>query len=92
MAFTLVARDRPYTEPFHCPPPPLGCGVVHLFKTYHLRLDETGAAIVSEQIWLMLQRIPGQPFRLTNEVQAPPAQRVVVPLITLRARALKPGV
>lgn len=90
--FTLSDGSRPYREPWLCPPPPEGCARLHQFKTYHLRLDETGAVIVSAEIWGKLQRIPGQPFALANEVERPPAQRVIVPArLDIRAKSLAPG-
>lgn len=88
--FTL-ASDRPYTEPFQCPAPPDGCGTIHLFKTYHFRLDETGAGIVSIEIVERLKRIPGQPFTFTNEVKKPPAQTIRVTPILIRPSAIAPG-
>lgn len=74
--YTLVDGSRPYTAPVVCVPPPLGggCGRTHLFKTYHLRLDETGAAIVSEQIAERLKRLHGHGFVIGDEVANPPTQ------------------
>lgn len=92
VAYTLADGARSYPEPWTCPPPPMGCGSTHLFKTYHFRLDETGAAIVSEQIVERLKRIPGQPFMFVNEVTRPPAQIVRVPAVVVRPRAVAPGV
>ena len=92
VTFTLVDGSRPYHEPWACPPPPAGCASTHLMKTYHIPLDETGAAIVSLEIIERLGRIPGQPFALTNEVVAPPAQRLLIPSpLKVLARALAPG-
>lgn len=97
VTFTLAAAPaaaspgRPYTEPWTCPPPPSGCGSTHLFKTYHLRLDEAGSTIVSKEIAEYLKQIPGQPFRFTNEVANPPAQTIHVPAIRMTARAIAPG-
>ena len=88
--FTIVDGARPYPRPWTCPPPLSGCANVHLFKTYHLRLDEAGAAIVSVEIVERLKRIPGQPFAISNEVPNPPAQVVRVPFITRPLRALRP--
>ena len=91
VTFSLVDGSRPYREPWTCPPPPAGCGSTHLFKTYHLRLDETGAAIVSAEIVERLGRIPGQPFAIANEVAAPPAQVVRVPALVIHPRPIAPG-
>lgn len=91
VTFTLVDASRPYREPWTCPPPPNGCASTHDFKTYHLRLDETGSAIVSAEIVERLRRIPGQPFAIANEVADPPVQTVFVPNIVIRPRPLPPG-
>jgi hypothetical protein len=89
--FTLVDGGRRYSVPWTCPPPPDGCARTHEYKTYHFRLDETGAAIVSLEIWERLQRIPGNPFALANEVKAPPAQLIRVPTTLVVPRPLSPG-
>jgi len=68
--FTLVAGDRPYRTPYECGQ----CHRTHTHKTYHINLDGEGAAIVSPEIWDFLQKIPGQPFSLSNEVKKPPPQ------------------
>jgi hypothetical protein len=69
--FTLVDASRPYRDPFFC----MACGgKTHTFKTYHIRLDESGAAIVSQEIAERLKRLPVQPFTVANEVVAPPPQ------------------
>jgi hypothetical protein len=70
--FTLVDGSRPYQAPYDCPE----CHFVHEFKTYHLKLDETGACIVSEEIVERLRRIPGQPMRIGEEVKKPPARKI----------------
>lgn len=90
-AFQLVDASRPYRRPMTCLPPPAGCGLTHLFKTYHLRLDESGAAIVSAEIVERLKRMPLQPFEITNEVAAPPDQIIRVPRLTRHLTALAPG-
>lgn len=69
VTFTIVDRNRPYRAPLMCPPP---CARMHEFKTYHIRLDGGGFAIVSPLVWERLQRIPTQPFALANEVKDPP--------------------
>lgn len=88
--FTIVDASRPYRTPWACPPPPIGCARTHGFKTYHIRLDEVGSAIVAPEILDRLRRIPGQPFRVTNDVAEPPAQTVRVPLLLVRTRPLAP--
>ena len=89
--FTLVDSSRPYHQPWTCPPPPDGCASTHLFKTYHLRLDETGAALVSIEVLERLRRIPSSPFLLANEVKEPPPQRLKLPTTRLLLRAPPPG-
>lgn len=72
--YTLVDSARPYRVPYMCLP----CGRTHTFKTYHFRLDEAGAAIVSVEIADRLKRLPLQGgFAITNEVEKPPPQRLV---------------
>ena len=73
--YTVVDSRVPYPEPYQCTPPALGgCGGTHLFKTHHLNLDETGAAIVSTGVF---ERIGGRlaldGFTLGVEVKRPPA-------------------
>jgi hypothetical protein len=87
VTYTLVDGGRPYRMPLMCP----ACHRVHEFKTYHFRLDDSGAAIVSTTIWERLSRIPGHPFRLANEVKEPPPQRLELPFIPRIARAPAPG-
>lgn len=65
--------------------------VLHLFKTYHLRLDDSGCVIVSATVWEKLQRIPGQPFTFANVVEAPPMQTLVLPRLVRRAIAIPPA-
>lgn len=66
--FTLIDGSRAYPRPIAC----LVCGRMHELKTYHITLDAEGAAIVSTEVWQRVSVIPGQPFRLRNEVAAPP--------------------
>lgn len=90
--FTLIDPSRPYSSPWTCPPPPQGCASTHLFKTYHLRLDESGAVIVSTTIWQRMARhLNAHGFRLANEVAEPPEQVVRVPFIPRLSRAVPPG-
>jgi hypothetical protein len=71
--YTVVERV-PYTEPFHCPPPQVGgCGRVHVFKTYHLNLDETGAVVISRGVYdRIAEALWRDGFRLANTVADPP--------------------
>lgn len=73
--YTVVDGAVPYPVPYHCTPPAMGgCGSVHDFKTHHLNLDETGAAIVSEGVFERIRgRLALDGFVITNEVERPPA-------------------
>lgn len=100
VTFTLVDGSRPYREPWQCPPPPVGCASTHQFKTYHFRLDESGATIVSREIWQRLEALDvllrlrgrtGHGFMIANEVKDPPKQVVKVPLLRRPIEARAPG-
>ena len=73
--FTVVEQANPYREPYTCTPPEFGgCGSVHLFKTHHLNLDETGAAIVGDVLYHRIRPVLElNGFRETNVVAKPPA-------------------
>ena len=82
--FTVVEKNRPYLEPYQCTPPEFGgCGSVHLFKTHHLNLDETGAAIVGDVLY---EKIKGalalNGFVETNVVQKPPTLGIGIGIAT----------
>ena len=78
--FTLVDPNRRYAEPIAC----AVCLRTHVFKTYHLRLDESGAVIVSREIVERLKRLPGSGgFVIANEVRKPP------PIVLDLSRALE---
>lgn len=72
--YTVVDSNVPYPEPYHCTPPEFGgCGSVHLFKTHHLNLDETGSVIVSTGVYDRIKnRLAIDGFATVNEVQKPP--------------------
>lgn len=92
--FNFEDPARPYPKPYHCPPPAIsnGCGRTHLFKAVHIALDESGAAIVSPAIWERYRHLLARHgFSLANEVQAPPAQIVKVPMLRRSPTALTPG-
>lgn len=75
VVFTLVDGRRPYVQPVVCAP----CATTHAFKTYHLHLDESGAAIVSQEIVARMRSLPAMGgFRVANAVADPPTQRLVV--------------
>lgn len=73
--FTISEPDHPYPSgPYQCTPPEFGgCGQVHIFKTHHLNLDETGAAIVGDVLFEKVKlHLVAAGFIVTNEVQKPP--------------------
>ena len=70
----MVDGKRPYQQPYPC----VACGRTHTFKTYHITLDDVGAAIVSYEILARLKQMPDMAgFRFVNVVHNPPAQIVV---------------
>lgn len=71
--FTVV-EDRPYPKPYHCTPPEFGgCGSTHLFKTHHLNVDEVGAVIVGDQLYVKIKHLlTDAGFTETNIVAKPP--------------------
>ena len=73
--FTIVEEDRPYREPYHCTQPEFGgCGSVHIFKTHHLNLDETGSVIIGDVLYGKIKHLLVlNGFRQTNIVRKPPA-------------------
>jgi hypothetical protein len=72
---TLVDGNRPYPVPWECPV----CHQVHLFKTYHLQLDDVASTIVSLEIVERLkQLVDTGGFIIGEEIAKPPAQRVVL--------------
>jgi len=72
--YTVVEPNIPYPEPYQCTPPEFGgCGSLHLFKTHHLNLDETGAAIVSTVVFDRIKPILQKDgFSIGVEVKKPP--------------------
>jgi hypothetical protein len=72
--FTVADSTRPYPVPYACTPPEFGgCGSTHLFKTHHLNVDETGAAIVERVLYEKIRGLlVAAGFRETNEVTKPP--------------------
>lgn len=74
--YTLVDARRPYRRgPIEC----IVCGRKHAFKTYHFRLDDTGATIVSVEIAERLKSLADQGgFRIVGEVKNPPPQTLRV--------------
>lgn len=72
--FTVVEQDRPYPVPYQCTPPEFGgCGVVHVWKTHHLNLDETGSAIVGDVLYQRIRHLlVAAGFAESNVVARPP--------------------
>lgn len=73
--FTISEPDHPYPSgPYQCTPPEFGgCGAVHIFKTHHLNLDETGSCIVGDVLYQKARfHLEGAGFVLANEVLKPP--------------------
>lgn len=73
-----IAEPRPYPTPYHCTPPEFGgCGSVHLFKTHHLNVDETGAAIVNHVLYKQIRPLLlAAGFTEANVVKRPPVQGI----------------
>ena len=65
--------------PLHCAP----CKRLHRVKTYHVSVDADGFAIVSREIWAFMSEHGTAGFQLSNEVAAPPEQRVAVGTLSL---------
>jgi len=67
--------DRPYPSgPYQCTPPEFGgCGQVHIFKTHHLNIDDTGSCIIGD---VLFEKVKGYLFAygfvIANVVQKPP--------------------
>lgn len=72
--YTVVEPDIPYGLPYQCTPPEFGgCGAVHLFKTHHLNLDDTGSVIISTGMFDRIKdRLALDGFTIENEVKKPP--------------------
>lgn len=72
--FTVVEGDRPYRAPYQCTPPEFGgCGQVHVFKTHHLNLDDTGSVIVGDELYLKIKGLlVANGFAEQNVVAKPP--------------------
>jgi len=73
--FTISEPDRPYPSgPYQCTPPEFGgCGQVHIFKTHHLNVDETGTAIVGDVLFERSKaHLLAHGFTVANVVPHPP--------------------
>lgn len=49
--FTLTQPSRPYPSPYPCPM----CNQTHIYKTFHLNLDEHGDVCVAPEIYEMFK-------------------------------------
>lgn len=72
--YTVVDGSVPYPVPYTCTPPEFGgCGTVHLFKTHHLNLDDTGSCIVSTGVFDRIKdRLTLDGFTVGQEIKRPP--------------------
>jgi hypothetical protein len=72
--YTVVDSAVPYPVPYVCTPPAMGgCGSTHMFKTHHLNLDATGAAIISTGVFDRIKsRLVLDGFTVANVVEDPP--------------------
>lgn len=78
--YTIVDGTLPYPQPYQCTPPEFGgCGGVHLFKTHHLTLDETGAVIVARELYQKIKHLlVTEGFSEVNTVRKPPTMGIGV--------------
>lgn len=73
--FTMSEPDHPYPSgPYHCTPPEFGgCGQIHIFKTHHLNIDETGSTIIGDVLFEKVKiHLFAFGFTIANEVLNPP--------------------
>lgn len=77
--YTFAHNNRPYRRwnkqlkkhedyALACPP----CGKLHKVKTYHVKVDDSGFAIVTPIVWHFMEDHGKFGFELANEVLAPP--------------------
>lgn len=73
--FIISEPSIPYSSPRQCTPPEFGgCGQVHLFKTHHLNVDDTGSVIVGDVLFEKAKmHFLAAGFELGNIVERPPA-------------------
>lgn len=71
----MVQQDIPFDKPYTCTAPEFGgCGSVHLFKTHHLNIDDTGSAMVEQVLYQKIKHLLVlNGFVETNVVEKPPA-------------------
>lgn len=69
--FTVAQLSKPYPVPFDCPM----CGVTHIYKTFHLNLNENGDVCVDQQIYdLFLREGIIAELKATKEVTPAPTK------------------
>ena len=71
----LVKHYRKYKVPLVCN----RCHEIHIQKTYHLDLDDTGCAIVSPVVLERLKEVGLAGFQILNEVKSPPPITLNIP-------------
>lgn len=97
---TIVDPTRRYQAPYiclMCSPEGAVIKTSHRFKTYHIKVDDVGAAIVSPEIAAKLgelQNFAG--FTILEEVAKPPAQHLdmsafSLPDVPIIAHLMEPG-
>jgi len=74
--FTMSEPDHPYPSgPYQCTPPEFGgCGQVHVFKTHHLNIDDTGSTIIGDVLFEKVKaHLFAYGFAVDSEVKKPPS-------------------
>ena len=73
--------------------PPCGlCHTIHPCKVMHLDLDDTGAIIVSQEVWQKLRRVPTSGgFTAVNPVLHPPPQGIYPETVKANIRGISVG-
>jgi hypothetical protein len=68
----------PYSAPRECTPPEFGgCGQVHIFKTHHLNIDDTGSSIIEEVLFEKVKaHLFAYGFTVAGTVKHPPAMGI----------------
>lgn len=69
-----VVEPRPYPTPYQCTPPEFGgCGELHVFKTHHLNVDDTGTVIIGDVLYETIRHLlVANGFSELNVVERPP--------------------
>ncbi len=69
-------------EVYHLLPECGACHTVHLCKTLHIDVDDTGAGIVSPEVWEDIKRVPKRGgFTLESGVKDPPTTNITPPTV-----------